>query len=40
MKRIDRNTKCPKIRGYMLAIFLRQMKEIELLKIAYTDQKP
>jgi hypothetical protein len=40
MKRIDRNTKCPKIRGYKLAIFSRHMKEIELLKIAYTDHNP
>ena len=40
MKGIDGNTKCPKIRSYMLAISSRHMKEIELLKIAYTDQYP
>jgi hypothetical protein len=35
MKGVDRITKCPKIRGFMLAIFSRHMKEIKLLKIEY-----
>jgi len=39
MKEIDRNTKCPKIRIYMLAISSMYLTNIEPLKISDTVNK-